>query len=72
MESYPYFFLSYLANICQLASFEMNLEQTSTDEIMEDLQEQDKLLQEEIISRLDIIIKQNEEIIKKLEEYSRG
>lgn len=55
--------LSLLANICQLANFDMQIQQTSTDEIMKDLQNQDKILNEDIVKRLDIIIKQNEEII---------
>lgn len=55
--------LGVLANICQLYDLNLNLNQTSNDEIMGDLQKQDKLLQQDIISKLDIIIQQNEEIL---------
>lgn len=58
-----FFYLSVLANLCQLYGLNLNLSQTSNDEIMKDLQKQDEILQNNIISKLDIIIKQNEEII---------
>lgn len=66
-DSYYFFMLNYMANLCQLLDFQMNISQVSNDEIMKDLQEQDEMLQNEIISKLDIIIKQNKEILKKLE-----
>ena len=62
-----FFVLGVLANLCQLYDLNLNLNQTSNDEIMKGLQEQDKILQNDINYKLDIIIKQNEEIIKRLE-----
>lgn len=66
-------YLSLLANITQLANFDMQIQQTSTDEIMKDLQEQDKVLNEQtevylkkIVEQNEIIIMQNEEILKRL------
>lgn len=62
-----FFVLGVLANLCQLYDLNLNLNQTSNDEIMKDLQEQDKVLQNDINYKLDIIIKQNEEIINLLQ-----
>lgn len=57
----PYFLLSLIANICQLADFDMNVKQISNDIIFQELQKQDK-------EYLEKIIKQNEEIIKLLKK----
>lgn len=62
-----FFYLSVLANLCQLYDLNLNLSQTSNDEIMKDLQNQDKILQNDINKKLDIIIEQNEKIIDLLE-----
>lgn len=73
-----YFTLSYLANLCQLADFQMNVSQLSNDDLMKHLLEQDKVLDEEkqilnnhintylkeIISQNKIIIEQNNEILR--------
>lgn len=74
MNENGYFYLSVLANLCQLYDLNLNLNQTSNDEIMKDLQKQDKILQEQtdvylkkIIEQNELIIKQNEEILKKME-----
>lgn len=68
-----YFALSYLANLCQLADFQMNISQLSNDDLMKHLIKQDKVLDEqtniylkEIVQQNEIIIKQNEEILKLL------
>lgn len=63
-----FFYLSFLANITQLANFDMQIQQTSTDEIMKDLQKQDKMLEEQTNVYLKKIIKQNEEIIELLKK----
>lgn len=55
----PYFLLSLIANICQLADFDMNVKQISNDIIFQELQKQNKKYLQKIIS-------QNEEIIKLL------
>lgn len=55
----PYFLLSLIANICQLADFDMNVKQISNDIIFQELQKQNKEYLQKIIS-------QNEEIIKLL------
>lgn len=57
----PYFLLSLIANICQLADFDMNVKQISNDIIFQELQKQNKKYLQKIIS-------QNEEIIKLLKE----
>lgn len=57
--------LEQTANVLQILSFFMLVQQTSTDDIMKTLQKEEKLLQNDIISKLDIIIKQNEELLKK-------
>lgn len=61
-----YFYLSLLANICQIASFDMNIQQTSTDEIMESVQKQGEVIQNDINDKLNTIIKQNNDIIELL------
>ena len=58
-ENNFWFWLSVVANICQLESYQMLLKQTNNDDIMFELKEQDK-------SYLDKILKQNEEIISLL------
>lgn len=63
-----YFYLSFLANITQLANFDMQIQQTSTDEIMKDLQRQDKILNEQTEIYLKKIVNQNELIIKQNNE----
>ena len=55
----PYFLLSLIANIYQLADFDMNVKQISNDIIFQELQKQNKKYLQKIIS-------QNEEIIKLL------
>lgn len=73
-NNYSYFMLSILANICQLASFDMNVRETKNDELMKELQKQDKILDEQtndylkkIVEQNELIIKQNKEIIKRLD-----
>lgn len=61
-----WFWLSVIANICQIQSFEMNVRQTSNDEIMKHLLNQDKVLDDQTNIYLKEIIKQNETIISLL------
>lgn len=65
-----YFMLSIIANICQLADFDMNIKQISNDEIMKKLENQDKVLDEQTNIYLKKIISQNNEIIKLLESIT--
>lgn len=65
--------LSRMADLAQLINFEMNVQQLSNDDIMRHLLKQDKvldeqtnMLQKQTNDYLEIIIKQNEEIIKLL------
>ena len=62
------FLLNIIANLCQLADYNMNVSQLSNDDIMRHLQEQDKLLNREINEYLKEIIKQNKKIIALLEK----
>lgn len=60
--------LTILANLCQLASFDMNLTEVSNDSIMKHLLQQDKILDEQTNDYLSKIVKQNEEIISLLKD----
>lgn len=60
--------LAILANLCQLASFDMNLTEVSNDSIMKHLLQQDKILDEQNNNYLSKIVKQNEEIISLLKD----
>lgn len=63
-----YFVLSIIANLCQLADFQMNVSQLSNDDLMQELQKQDKILNEQTNIYFKKIIQQNEEILKLLKE----
>lgn len=73
-NNYDFFFwLSVVSNWCQLESYQMNQRQLSNDDLMKHLQEQDnvlenqnKILDEQITKYLKKIIEQNETIIKLL------
>lgn len=58
--------LSYLANLCQVCSFYMNLKEASNDEIMKELQNQDIILDKQTNDYLEKIIEQNNEILRLL------
>ena len=60
--------LAILANLCQLASFDMNVTEVSNDSIMKHLLQQDKILDEQTNDYLSKIVKQNEEIISLLKD----
>lgn len=59
-----YFLLSVIANLCQLADFQMNVSQLSNDDLMKELQKQDKILDEQTQVYLKTIIEQNNKIIE--------
>lgn len=73
-NNYDFFFwLSVMANWCQLQSYEMNEKQLSNDDLMKHLQKQDNILEqqnqvldEQTTKYLQIIIEQNKEILKLL------
>jgi hypothetical protein len=60
-ESGFYFWLSVVANMCQIESYEMLLKDADNNELMKYLRHQDN-------DYLKTIIKQNEEIIRLLKE----
>ena len=60
--------LSLIANILQVANFQMNIQQTSNDQLMKELQKQDQMLNEQTTNYLKKIIEQNEEIIHLLKK----
>ena len=70
-NNYNFFFLlSVLANLAQIASFDMNVRETKNDEIMQELQNQSKVLEEQTNIYLKKIVEQNEEILKLLKSGS--
>ena len=71
-DDYGSFFwwLSVVANYCQIESYTMNKKQISNDEIAKLLLEQDKVLDEQTNSYLKKIVEQNEEILRYLRKES--
>lgn len=70
-----YELLSLLANVLQVANFQMNIQEVSNDELLKHLMRQDKILdeqtrelQEQTNIYLKKIIEQNEEIINLLKK----
>ena len=62
------FLLEILSNVLQIASYIMLQKDSSNNDIMQELQLQDKMLSEQINIYLKNIIRQNEEILKKLDK----
>ena len=62
------FLLEILSNILQIASYIMLQKDSSNNDIMHELQLQDKMLSEQTNIYLKNIIRQNEEILKKLDK----
>lgn len=60
--------LNFLANIFQLADYEMNVQQTSNDELMKHLRLQDSILYDQTHIYLKKIVEQNEEILRLLKK----
>lgn len=63
--------LNTLANLLQVASFILLMNEASNDKLLKELQNQDELYLDKIIEQNEIIISQNEEIIKKLERLNK-
>ena len=64
------FLLEILANVLQIASYIMLQKDSSNNDIMKELQLQDKMLSEQTNIYLKNIIRQNEEILEKLNKTS--
>ena len=60
------YLLEILANVLQIASYQMLQKDSSNNDIMKELQLQDKMLSEQTNIYLKNIIRQNEEILEKL------
>ena len=58
-----YFWLNTLANLLQIENYELNLKDATNTELNRHLELQDQMLSGELTNKLDLIIKQNEEII---------
>lgn len=68
-NNYNFFFmLGVLANLCQIYDLDLNLNQTSNDELMKELSKQDRVLDEQTNTYLKKIVEQNELIIQMLRE----
>ena len=70
-ENNPYFLLGILANILQIADFQMNVSQLSNQDIMQHLLLQDRVLDDQTNNYLKKIIEQNEKIIQQNEELKK-
>ena len=66
-----YFLLNTLANLLQIENYNLNLKDATNTEINKHLEAQDRLLTDEILQKLDLIVEQNEEIIKLLRDTKR-
>ena len=62
------FLLEILSNVLQIASYIMLQKDSSNNDIIQELQLQDKMLSEQTNIYLKNIIRQNEEILKKLDK----
>ena len=62
------FLLEILSNVLQIASYIMLQKDSSNNDVMHELQLQDKMLSEQTNIYLKNIIRQNEEILKKLDK----
>ena len=62
------FLLEILSNVLQIASYIMLQKDSSNNDIMQELQLQDKMLSEQTNIYLKNIIRQNEEILEKLDK----
>lgn len=67
-----WFWLSVMANWCQIESYQMNKQQLSNDDLMKHLLKQDKVLDEQTNVYLKRIVEQNEIIIKLLKNKKEG
>lgn len=60
--------LSLIADILQVANYQLNIEQTSNDQLMKELRNQDQILDEQTNIYLKKIIEQNQQIINLLKK----
>lgn len=68
-RDYDFFFwLGVVANFLQIENYKMLLKDSSNNDIMKELQMQDKTMAEQTNIYLKKIIEQNEEILKRLEK----
>lgn len=67
-----YFMLSYLANVLQIANFQMNIQEISNDQLLKYLEHQDNDFLQIIIKQNIEIIEQNKKIIKLLKGDQDG
>lgn len=72
MNNNFYYMLSYLANILQIANFQLNIKQISNDDLLKYLEHQDNDFLVSLIAQNKTIISQNEEIIKLLKGGTNG
>ena len=72
MNNNFYYMLSYLANILQIANFQLNIKQISNDDLLKYLEHQDNDFLVSLIQQNKTIISQNEEIIKLLKGGTNG
>lgn len=61
-----------ITGILQILDYNLNVNQISNDEILKHLQLQDKIINEEINTKLYKIIEQNEIILKKIDDKCGG
>ena len=64
--------LSLIADILQIANYQLNIEQTSNDQLMQELSKQDKMLNEQTNIYLKKIIEQNQEILNLLKKGDKN
>ena len=68
-QDYDFFFwLGVVANFLQIENYKMLLKDSSNNDIMKELQMQDKTMAEQTNKYLKKIMEQNEEILKRLEK----
>ena len=68
-KNYDFFFwLGVIANLLQIENYEMLIKDAKNNEIMQELQSQDRMLNEQTNIFLKKIVEQNEEISRKLDE----
>lgn len=68
-ENYDFFFwLGVIANLLQIENYEMLLKDAKNNDIMQELQSQDKMLTEQTNIYLKKIVEQNEEILRLLKD----
>lgn len=56
--------IALLANLCQIASFDMNVSEVTNDQLVKKLEKQDLVLDQQTNDYLKKIIEQNEKILE--------